>query len=405
VGGRAAVGQSVVGDQQQVDAGDQGEDGSLAEAVVPLDGAHAEVVADDDAVPAERAAQQAGDRRSRQRRRVAPVEPPVEHVGGHDGVHDVLGHQPPVGTQLHLGPRRVGDVDESQVRVREARAVTGEVLERRQQTGRAHPGQVRAGVRGDARGIGAEAAAGADDDPVGGVVADVDHRRQVPGDASLAQPSADPQRLQLGEREVAGVAEILMRECGRVAGRRAQAHDAPALGVDADEERPTRARPGPRGHPAREPRDLLGAEDVAAEQQRAAHPRRTQQPLQLRVALAHGAVKSDEQQIAEPRHQRGQPAGLRWHEGATAGGDRQKDDERHDASRSSGGPGAGTQGRPGRCRRGRDAPSDLQNRGVGCHDRGAAAAQPGDRPVTAWRQRRVVGRARDRPGRRRRRCA
>src|SRR5215467_322406 len=62
-GGRGVVGEAVVGDQQDVDAGVEGEDGGLVEPVVLLDRAHTEVVADDDAGPAQLAAEQPGDRR------------------------------------------------------------------------------------------------------------------------------------------------------------------------------------------------------------------------------------------------------------------------------------------------------------------------------------------------------
>src|SRR5207253_8911178 len=112
------------------------------------------------------------------------------------------------------------EVDEACVGVVDAGAVAGEVLHRRQDAGRVHAGDVRARLRGHELGVGAERAADTDAHGVGRVVADVDHRRQVPVDAGVAQHAADAPRLQLGRGEVARLAGVLVGEgrgpdCGR----------------------------------------------------------------------------------------------------------------------------------------------------------------------------------------------
>ena len=300
-------------------------------------------------MPAELTAQQAADRRPRERGRVAAVEATVEHVGRHDAVDDALGHQRSVRRQLDGGLGRVRHVHEPEMRIGEAAAVAGEVLERGQHAGRVQAGQVRARVGDDGGGLGAERAAVAHDDRVGGVVADVHHRGQVPVDAGLAQAAADAPRLQLGGREVAALAEVPVRERVGVARARPQPHDAPALGIHRDEESPPGAGLGARVHPGGEGGHLRGRAHVATEEQRAARARLAQQALQLGVALAGRAVKTDQQQVAEPRDQRGDARGIGRRQGAAGGGGDDETDEEGAAE-------------PANCRRPRRAAARARDR-------------------------------------------
>ena len=148
---------------------------------------------------------------------------------------------------------------------------------------------------------------------------------------AVAQHERDPPRLDLGDRHVVGVAQLLMRQRARVAGRRGEAHDPSALGVHRDQHRASGARPGPRGDPVRELCDLVRIDHVAPEQQHAADARIAQQPIEVRVALAGRAGESDEQQIAQTRDERGHPRGIRRSDRAAPHerhGDRDDDQQR-----------------------------------------------------------------------------
>src|SRR5688572_23540683 len=112
-GGRNSAGQAIVGDEDHVDAGPDGAARGIGETVVLLDRAHSQVVADDDAAPAEIAAQKAGDRALGQRGRVASIQPAIEDVRGHHAVHHAFREQHPIGSELDVGVGGVGDVDEA----------------------------------------------------------------------------------------------------------------------------------------------------------------------------------------------------------------------------------------------------------------------------------------------------
>ena len=219
-----------------------------------------------------------------------------------------------------------------------------------------HARDVRARLRGHELGVGAERAADTDDHGVGRVVADVDHRRQVPVDTGVAQHAADAPRLQLGLGEVAGLAEVLVRERGRPAGGRSEAHDLPALGVHRHQQRPARARARARRQVAREARRLRGVDDVTREEDDAGHARLAQEPVEIRVVLQGGPVKADEEQLAQPRVQLAEPLGR---DAAAAGGphgNAESEGEQERAGEASGHrrrrpAGARARGRRGRSRR------------------------------------------------------
>src|SRR5262249_58314771 len=86
-----------------------------------------------------------------------------------------------------------------------------EVLERGQYALRAQPLYERPGMLGDLQRSGAEAPRAADDHRVRRVVADVDHRRQIPVDPCGPEHRADPARLPLGEDEIVRLAELVRR--------------------------------------------------------------------------------------------------------------------------------------------------------------------------------------------------
>ena len=85
-------------------------------AVSLADRAHLEVIADDDPVAAEIAAQEPGDRRLRKRGWVLGVEPGVEDVGGQDGIGHAGVNQGHVRLEL-FGAPRLGDIDHSEMGV------------------------------------------------------------------------------------------------------------------------------------------------------------------------------------------------------------------------------------------------------------------------------------------------
>src|SRR5439155_21018011 len=108
------------------------------DAVALADGAHEEIVGDDGSRVLELAAQIALDGEARQGRRVPRVYPAVEDVRRHDAVGQPFLDERAVRLELQLEVRRVRHVHEAEVRVLEARAVAGEMLERGQDTRLVH---------------------------------------------------------------------------------------------------------------------------------------------------------------------------------------------------------------------------------------------------------------------------
>ena len=294
LGGRAAIGQPVVGDERHVHSRLQRQYGRAIDAVPSFDRPHAQVVADHESAEAEVVTEQPGDGPPRQRRRIPAVEAPVEDVRGHDAVGESFAHQRAIGQQLDRGIRGGGHVHEAVVRVGEARAVAGEVLERGEDARAVHAPDPGGGEGGHVTGVGAEAAAVGDDHRVRGVVADVDDRRQVPVDAGVAQHPPDAQPLQLGEGEIVARAELAGGQRRRVAGVGTQPHDLTALGVDGDQQRRRAAVPRDRARPLGEPGDLRRIDDVPPEQQDAPDAHLADQPLQIRFGIDFGSPEPDE---------------------------------------------------------------------------------------------------------------
>ena len=298
-----------------------------------LDGAHPEIVADDEAPPAELVAQQAGDRRARERGRIARVPRAVEDVRGHHGVHPALGEQ----RAIRLAARRPGlAVSVTSTKPR-CESVTlepwpGKCFSAVRTPSACMPSMYARACAVTRAGVGAEAAPVADDHRVVGIDPDVHHRGQVPADAGrLASMNAIRRASTSVTADVVGVAQLLMRRRGRVAGGGGQAHDPSALGVHRDQHRASGARLGPRGDPVRELRHLVRDRPRCA--RTAARRRRAlaQQPFEVRVALAGRPRESDEQQIAQPRDERGHPRGIRRGERAAPHerhGDRDDDQQR-----------------------------------------------------------------------------
>ena len=106
----------LLGDRQDVDPGQDRQADRLVVAVRIPDRAHLHVVRDDDAVPAQLLAKDAGDGRLRERGRMLRVEGRVEDVGGQHRVRKAVAHDVAERLQLDLRPG-VGDVDDAQVRV------------------------------------------------------------------------------------------------------------------------------------------------------------------------------------------------------------------------------------------------------------------------------------------------
>ena len=293
------VGQPIVGDQRHVDAGLERQERGAVNPVLLLDGSHAEVVADDDALEAELPAEQSGDRRPREGRRITRIEAAVEDVPRHDAVGQLFGDELAVGQELDVGIGRLGHVDEAVVRVGVARSVAREVLESRQDARRAHAADPRARQRNDRPGVGAEAPAVADDHRVGRVVADVDDGRQVPVDPRAPQYVTDAKSLELGQREVVAGAQLLGGEGRGVAGGGTEPHDLPAFRVDGHEQSWRAAALSVLTRTGGEVGDLRGVDDVTAEEQETADADATDESLEIAVRVGAGAAKADEQKLAE----------------------------------------------------------------------------------------------------------
>ena len=328
-----------------------------------LDRPHPEVVRDDGPVVAELPAKEPGDGAEGERRREPVVERAIEDVRGHDAVRHPLVDQGAVGDELDVRVRGGRDVHEALVRVAIARAVAGEVLERGQHPLVAHAAHEGAGVRGDEERVRAEAPRGADDHGVGGVVPDVHDGREVPVDPGRAQHARDAAGLELGEREVVGLAELLGGERPGEARAGREPHDLPALGVHGDEERPARAGARARLQGGGEPRELLRVHDVAREEYDAAHPRLAQERLERRVALELGALEAHEEELAQLGLEGEKARGVERGSGPAAGDERDEEEAsggepRQRASPRAPDPPAGARRpRPSRtCRRSRRRP-------------------------------------------------
>ena len=186
----------------------------------------------------------------------------------------------------------------------------------------AQPSDEDAGVLGDLQRIGAEAPRRADDHRVGRVVADVDHRRQIPVDPGGPQHRADPARLQLGHDEVVRLAELLRRERRRPPELGPQTHDVAALGIHGDEELSARARRELRRERAGQPDQLIGVDDVAAEKENAADAAVAEEPREIRVAGRLGAAKAHQEERAELALERLEARAVRRPRGPAAGGEK-----------------------------------------------------------------------------------
>ena len=271
------------------------------------DGAHQQVVRDDHTVVAETDAEDAVHGVARERRGIPRVEPAVEDVGGHHAVGQAEGDQRAIRGQLLAGVGRVRHVGEAGMGVLEARAVTGEMLERRQDAGLVHALDEGPRVRGHSLGIGGEAAAEHDDGGIEGVHGDVDHGRQVPVDPRPAQRGAQASRLELGVGEIAGPAQLACRGRGQVAEARGKARHQAALVVRGDEQGSAGAAAGQGLEIGGEPAHLLGADHVARlaggevplVEDDAADLDLADEPPHLVVALDLGARKADEEELGD----------------------------------------------------------------------------------------------------------
>ena len=162
-------------------------------------------------------------------------------------------------------------------------------------------------VGDDLPGVGGEGAPERDDDGVERVHRHVDHRREVPVDARLAQHDRHAARLGLGGRHVARLPHLACGERRGIAQARGEPHHLATLGVDRDEQRPARALAGEGLQIGGEPRELLGAHDVARvargdvalEQDHAADLDVADEPAHLVVAVDRGAAEADEQQLGD----------------------------------------------------------------------------------------------------------
>jgi hypothetical protein len=296
----AAVVQLIVTDQQHVDASRQREHSGLADTVVPGDRAHPHVVGDNHSRESELPAQETGHGGPRERGGILGVEATVENVRGHDGVDRSLRQERAVRGQLDGRIGGDGDIDEAVVGVGRARAVSGEVLERREDAGGAHALQVHPGVRRHHERISGEAPVSPHDHRVGGVVADVDDRGQVPVDAGAREHEPDAPGLETRERDVVAGAQVAVGQCRVPADSRRQAHDPAALGVDGDQQGAAGALAGAALEVSREGGELIRARDVRPlEEHDAADPRPTEKPLDYGVVQHPRAREADEQELAE----------------------------------------------------------------------------------------------------------
>lgn len=250
-------------DEERVASGRHGEDRGLAHG--ELDRLHLEIVREEHALEAERAADEVGADRPRERRR-----PGIER-----GVDDVRRHHRGDGglpreraERRDLDPlevlARALDAREIEVRVDRRVSVAGEMLEAGEHPAAREAARPRAGEGRDAvRRLGERAIA---DDGVVGPRVDVRDGREAHRDAERPELA----RLRLGQAggevdvpEVADPAHRRQREGGG-----ADPHDASALLIDGDERRCVDGRrvadlARERGHAAR----AVGAsEDVAAEE-------------------------------------------------------------------------------------------------------------------------------------------
>ena len=244
----------VVADAERVGAGRDRTNGRLLDAHQVGDGAHLEGIADHESVVPELAAQESGDDRPAERRRLG-VQSGNDEVRRHDRA-DARVDRGAEGHQRRLPVAR-GD-RQRQVRVDGRVAVAGEVLGAGDDTLRLRAADERRDVAGDQLRIGAERADA--DHGVVGVRVHVGDRREVQADAAVGQIGGNPAGDGFGqldvvddaEREVAGVrAAVLPLEPGDVA----------ALLVDREQQARQRRR---------QRAQLVGVADVVREERQPA---------------------------------------------------------------------------------------------------------------------------------------
>ena len=225
---------AVVGEAEHVAAGQDGHFEGFGKAVLVGDGAHGQVVGDDDAAETKLFAEFAADGEGREGGGQAVAHLAVDDVGHHDHVCVAFGDEVAVGGQFGFLPG-AGDIYEAGMGVARRAAMAGEVFEAGDDAVLALDVEPDAGALGDALGVGREAAAHFADDGAGGVDVDIHAGGEVEVDAGFLELLGDDEGV-VGDALVAGFGRGLGGFGGGEAVFGAQARDVASFLVDTDEE-------------------------------------------------------------------------------------------------------------------------------------------------------------------------